>query len=73
MPPEEETWVSNLWPSWGDDDEKGFLPSNEKRYRVRIKPSGEGTSIVYLDYSNGKKNISPDAKKVLSIINEYLK
>ena len=70
---EEETWISNLWPSWGDDDEKGFLPSNEKRYRVRIKPSGEGTSIVYLDYSNGKKNISPDAKKVLSIINEYLK
>lgn len=68
---EEETWFTKLWPSWGDDD--NFLPSNEKRYRIRIKPSENGTSLVYIDYSNEKRSISAEAKKVLSIINEYLK
>ncbi len=70
---EEETWVSKLWPSWGDEDEDDFLPDNEKRFRVRIKPSGELISKVYLDYPNGKKNNSKEAQKVLKIINEYLK
>jgi outer membrane protein assembly factor BamC len=70
---EEETWVTKLWPSWGDDDEAGILPKNEKRYRIRIKPLGENTSTVYLDYPNGKKNISKEAGKVLKIINEHLK
>lgn len=70
---EEETWVSKLWPSWGDDDESGILPKNEKRYRIRIKPSSENTSIVFLDYPNGQKNISKEASKVLKIINEHLK
>ena len=70
---EEETWVSKLWPSWGDDDEDSILPKNEKRYRIRIKPSGENTSTVYLDYPNGEKNISKEASKVLKIINEHLK
>jgi outer membrane protein assembly factor BamC len=72
-PGEEETWVTKLWPSWGDDDERDILPKNEKRYRIRIKPSDESTSIVYLDYPNGKKNISKEAGKVLKIINEHLK
>ena len=70
---EKETWVSKLWPSWGDEDEDDFLPDNEKRFRVRIKPSGELISKVYLDYPNGKKNNSKEAQKVLKIINEYLK
>jgi len=69
----EETWVSRLWPNWGDEADDQILPENEKRYRVRIKPSEDGTSIVYLDFSNGKKNLSKDALKVLTIINEYLK
>ena len=70
---EEETWVTRLWPSWGDEEESETLPENEKRYRVRIKPLEDNSSIVYLDFSNGKKNTSKEAKKVLNIINEYLK
>ena len=69
----EETWISGLWPNWSDEVDDQILPENEKRYRVRIKPSEDGTSIVYLDFSNGKKNLSKDALKVLTIINEYLK
>ena len=69
----EETWISSIWPKWGDEVDDQILPENEKRYRIRIKPSDDGTSIVYLDYSNGKKNLSKDALKVLTIINEYLK
>jgi outer membrane protein assembly factor BamC len=70
---EEETWVTSLWPSWGDADSENILPENERRYRIRIKPSDNGKSQVYLDYSNGKRNLSKDARNVLSIINEYLK
>jgi len=70
---EEETWITKLWPSWGDDDKSGILPNNEKRYRIRIKPTDENNSIVYIDFSNGKKNTSKEAYKVLTIINEYLK
>jgi outer membrane protein assembly factor BamC len=72
-PGNEETWVTKLWPSWGDKEEKDMLPDNEKRYRIRIKPASENTTLVYIDYSNGKKNLSSDAQKVLKIINEYLK
>jgi outer membrane protein assembly factor BamC len=70
---EEETWVSKLWPSWGDNDESGILPMNEKRYRIRIKPADDNNTIVYIDFSNGKKNTSKEAYKVLTILNEYLK
>jgi len=70
---EEETWVSKLWPSWGDEDKDDILPTNEKRYRIRIKPDNDGTSIVFIDFSNGKKSKSSDSRKVLKIINEYLK
>ena len=70
---EEETWISNIWPSWGDKKESSYLPENEQRYRIRIKPIDDQSSIVYLDYPDTKKNISNDAKKVLTIINEYLK
>jgi outer membrane protein assembly factor BamC len=69
---EEETWITGLWPSWGDEDKEKKLPDNEKRYRIRIKPSADGTTIVYLDYSNGSKNLSKEARKILSIITEYL-
>lgn len=70
---EEETWLTELWPSWGDDKDDKILPAGEKRYRIRIKPADNGNSVVYIDYSNEKKNVTADAKKVLSIINEYLK
>jgi outer membrane protein assembly factor BamC len=70
---EEETWVSKLWPSWGDNDESGILPMNEKRYRIRIKPADDNNTIVYIDFSNGNKNTSKEAYKVLTILNEYLK
>ena len=70
---EEDTWVSKLWPSWGDDDESGILPKSEKRYRIRIKPADDNNTIVYIDFSNGKKNTSKEAYKVLTILNEYLK
>ena len=70
---EEETWVTSLWPSWGGEDDSDILPENEKRYRVRIKPSGDSNSIVFLDYPSGKKNNSKDANRILKIINEYLK
>jgi len=69
----EETWITSLWPDWGDEVDDKILPENEKRYRIRIKPSENVTSIVYLDFPNGKKNLSKDALKVLTIINEYLK
>ena len=69
----EENWITSLWPSWGDENDDQILPENEKRYRVRIKPSQDNISVVYLDFSNGKKNRSSDAYKVLKIINEYLK
>jgi len=69
----EETWITSLWPDWGDEVDDQILPENEKRYRVRIKPSENGTSIVYVDFPNGKKNLSKDALNVLTIINEYLK
>ena len=70
---QEETWLTKIWPSWGDENQDKVLPENEKRYRVRIKPSENRTSIVYLDFSNGKRNLSKDALKVLTILNEYLK
>ena len=70
---DEKTWLTRLWPSWGDDEEINILPKNEKRYRVRIKPDENSNTKVYLDFSNGKQNNSADAKKVLSIIKEYLK
>lgn len=70
---EEETWISNLWPSWGGKEEQDALPDNEKRYRVRIKSDEDNTAIVYLDYPNEKINDSKDARKVLSIIYNYLK
>ena len=70
---EEETWLTSLWPSWGDEDKDNLLPENEKRYRVRIKPAEDSTSIVFIDYSSGKKNNSKDAKKILMILNDYLK
>jgi len=69
---EEETWLTSLWPSWGSEEQKDYLPSGEKRYRIRIKPSENNTSLVYLDFPNGKKNNSKEARKLLSIINEYL-
>jgi outer membrane protein assembly factor BamC len=70
---EEETWVTKLWPSWGSEDDKNALPENEKRYRIRIKPIDDGKSIVYLDFPSERKNISNDARKILKLINEYLK
>jgi outer membrane protein assembly factor BamC len=69
---EEETWLTSLWPSWGSEEQKDYLPSGEKRYRIRIKPSENNTSMVYLDFPNGKRNNTKDARKLLSIINEYL-
>lgn len=70
---EEETWLGNLWPSWGSEEEKDSLPDNEKRYRIRIKPTEENLTKVYLDFPNGKKNNSPEARKILKIIFEHLK
>jgi len=70
---EEETWLSNLWPKWGDENQKSILPENEKRFRVRIKPKENNETFVYLDYSNGKRNNSAEARKVLKIIYEHLK
>jgi len=70
---EEDTWFTKIWPSWGDKDQDKILPDDENRYRIRIKPSDNNTSQVYLDYPNGKKNLSSEAKKLLTIINEYLK
>jgi len=72
-PDEEKTWLTDLWPSWGDEDDKNFLPDNEKRYRVRIKTFGENKTKVFLDYPSGNQNNSPDARKVLQIIYEHLK
>jgi outer membrane protein assembly factor BamC len=69
----EETWVTKIWPSWGDEDQHDILPANEKRYRIRIKPFDDTSSIVFLDYPNGKRNISKEARKVLTIINDHLK
>ena len=71
-PGEEKTWITSLWQSWGDEDNE-ILPDNEKRYRIRIKPIEENNSLVYIDYSSGKKNNSQDAIRLLTIINEYLK
>jgi len=70
---EEETWLTNLWPSWGSEEEKDSLPDNEKRYRIRIKPIDENVTKVYLDFPNGKKNNSMEARKILKIIFEHLK
>lgn len=70
---EEETWLTSIWPSWGDEDEDNILPENEKRYRVRIKPGSENFSVVYIDLPSGKKNTSTQARKILNLINEYLK
>jgi outer membrane protein assembly factor BamC len=70
---EEETWLTSIWPSWGGEDKDNLLPENEKRYRVRIKPGSENFSIVYIDLPSGRKNISIEARKILNLINEYLK
>jgi outer membrane protein assembly factor BamC len=67
----DETWLTSIWPSWGDDN--NVLPENEKRYRIRIKPDSQTTSIVYLDYPDGRKNSSNDAKEILKLISSYLK
>jgi outer membrane protein assembly factor BamC len=69
---EEETWLTKIWPSWGDTDDN-ILPENEKRFRIRIKPQDENVSVVYIDLPNGKKNISPESRKILNLINSYLK
>jgi len=70
---EEETWLSNIWPAWGDEDTLNIIPDNEKRFRVRIKPVEDNKSMIYLDYPNGKKNNSSEAKKVLQILYEHLR
>jgi len=70
---DEETWLTSIWPSWGDEDKDNLLPENEKRYRVRIKPGPENFSVVYIDLPSGKKNTSAEARKILNLINEYLK
>ena len=70
---EEETWITNLWPTWGSQEEDKSLPDNEKRFRVRIKSNDDKTSSVFLDFPNGQKNYSQDARKVLEIIYEHLK
>lgn len=69
---EEETWLTNLWPTWGGQEESKSLPSNEKRFRIRIKPTDK-YSEVYIDYPNEKINNSKEAKRVLSFLFEYLK
>ena len=70
---EEDTWLGNVWPSWGSKDDDKILPDNEKRFRVRIKPKDDNKAIVYLDYPNGKKNDSQEAQKVLKILYEHLR
>lgn len=69
---EEETWLTNLWPTWGSQEESKSLPSNEKRFRIRIKPTDK-YSEIYIDYPNEKINNSKEAKRVLSFLFEYLK
>jgi len=70
-PGEEETWLTSLWPS--SDEEENYLHEDEKRYRIRIKPGDNNSTIVYIDYSDGKRNNSNDARKILKVINDYLK
>ena len=70
---DEESWITNLWPTWGSQEEDKSLPDNEKRFRVRIKPNDDKTSSVFLDFPNGQKNHSQEARKVLQIIYEHLK
>ena len=69
----EETWLTSLWPSWGSEEEVKSLPDNEKRYRIRIKPTDDNITIVYLDFPSGKKNNTNDARKILKILHEHLK
>ena len=40
---------------------------------MRIKPVEDNKSMIYLDYPNGKKNNSSEAKKVLQILYEHLR
>jgi outer membrane protein assembly factor BamC len=70
---EEETWLTSLWPNWGSEDESSTLPSNEKRYRIRIIPINESESKVFIDFPDGTISKSKDTENVLNIINEYLK
>ena len=69
---EEETWVTKIWPSWGEEED-ALLPDNEKRFRIRIKPNDEKSSVVYIDLPDGRKNNSSEARKILDLINSYLK
>jgi len=70
---EEETWLTGLWPSWGSESEVKTLPDNERRYRIRIKPTDDNITIVYLDFPSGKRNNTNDARKILKILHEHLK
>jgi len=69
---EEETWVTKILPSWGEEED-ALLPDNEKRFRIRIKPNDEKSSVVYIDLPDGRKNNSSEARKILDLINSYLK
>lgn len=69
---EEETWLTGLWPTWGSEEEGKTLPDNEKRFRIRIKPSDED-SEVYVDFPSGKINNSEEAKRLLTLLFDYLK
>ena len=56
---------------WGSDEEEG-LESGEKRYRIKLIESGEG-SKVYIELSDGVVNKSPVANSILNILFEHLR
>jgi len=56
---------------WGSDDEEG-LESGEKRYRIKLIGSGEG-SKVYVESADGLVNNSRAANAIVNILFEHLR
>jgi outer membrane protein assembly factor BamC len=65
----EKPWIERL--SWGADDEK-ILSKDERGYRIRIVPLGNGAK-VYIDYPDGRVNNTSEARRILKIMYEHLK
>ncbi len=56
---------------WGSDEEEG-LESGEKRYRIKLIGSGEG-SKVYVESADGLVNNSRAANAIVNILFEHLR
>jgi outer membrane protein assembly factor BamC len=68
-PKQEEKGLTDKLKFWNSDQDKA---DQEKQYRVKVE-RGETNSMVYITDKDGKRDLSPTANRILSVLYEQLK